>query len=149
MSDFIAKIIPVLSDYVVTEEEAARVTEWLTTRVQGDQITFRTSDQPEFVDSGDQLLKITCPSCSSELSFDWWGEAVQTSFERSEFSDLIAVTECCGSQVSLNDLHYEAPCGFSRVEFDIYNPAETVGEEVLRQIEEMLGCEVCLIHAHI
>lgn len=149
MSDFIVKIIPVLSDHTVKGEDAERITKWLKSRINAERIIYRTSDQPEFVDCGSNLNRITCPACEAELSFDWWGEAMQASFESSGFTDLYTVLKCCDKKTSLNDLRYDAPCGFSCVEIDIYNPAETLNKDCLRQIQEMIGCEICLIYSHL
>lgn len=51
--------------------------------------------------------------------------------------------------VQFNDLIYDFPCGFSRVEFAIMNPENDINDSLLSEIQSLLEITICVIHAHI
>ncbi len=65
------------------------------------------------------------------------------------FQELSIVVPCCDKESALNALLYDSPCGFACIEFDILNPSADIDKEVLSTIEDLLGCPVRMIHAHI
>ncbi|MBQ7775490.1 MAG: hypothetical protein IJ379_06165 [Lachnospiraceae bacterium] len=147
MSAFIYKIIPGQPEYELAEIVADKVLEGLRACVSADSIEIRGYKEVTFIDCGGNLQAIRCPSCGEVLDFDWWGEAMEKAGE-SGFAELQAVTPCCGKSVSLNDLQYDMACGFARCEVVILNPQAEPAQEVLEEIEKMLGASVKIVRAH-
>ena len=145
MSDFMVKIIPTSADCRVSDDKAGEVLQYLNSKIAADCVEYRTSETPSFVDCGSNLEKIVCPICGAEISFDWWGQAMQAA-SAGCFNDLTVRLPCCGVIGSLNDLKYHFPCGFACAEVDILNPACEPDGECLRRVEEILGVPVRVIH---
>ena len=146
MSDITTKIIPVQHDYVASEEKVKAAVTYIKEIVPDCQVTVNISETTQFVDCGGELEEITCPSCGESVSFDWWGEAMETAGEN-EFSDLSVKLPCCGHDSSLNALKYYLPCGFARMEIGIENLEKTLDEEQLAEIGKILGTKVKVILA--
>lgn len=147
MSDFITKIVPINYDYIADEEQIQAVIMYIKEIVPDHQIEAEVFETIQFVDCGGELEKIKCPDCGDEISFDWWGEAMDIAAEK-EFSDLSVKLPCCGHDGSLNDLEYYFPCGFARMEISITNMGRRFREEELDKIGELLGEKVQIILAH-
>lgn len=149
MSDSIVKIIPGDPFYRMDTHEAQQVVNLLKARFPMCSVEATFYETPAFVDCGGNLVNISCPVCGASLSFDWWGDAMDASFQ-SRFSDLSVNLPCCGKMSTLNDLDYHFPCGFSCVEFDIWNPPEfSVDEELSAKLQTLLGGRFRTIYAHI
>ena len=116
------KLIPSAPDFLIPEETARRLVSMLEAEVSADRVDVRCSPSPEFVDCGSSLEQISCPLCGAVLSFDWWGQEMSRLYKRTHFRDLTVRVPCCGLAVSLRQLRYAMPCGFSCVEFDLWNP---------------------------
>lgn len=101
-----------------------------------------------FVDCGSNLEEIKCPLCSAILDFGWWGESMEKAGEN-EFADLTVTLPCCGQNSTLHKLEYHFPCGFARAEFVIRNPEKELSDGAVKQIEELAGLPVQVIHSHI
>lgn len=147
MSDTISKIIPIESNLKLPEEVTDKIVQWVITNYSGDVFT-RNSDKIEFVDCGDQLEKIRCPSCNKELSFGWWGETMDAA-AANKFANLDIELPCCGKKTSLNQLDYEYPCGFSKSEVSVWNPRKEITTDELAELSEMIGINLRIIRAHI
>lgn len=148
MSDYIMKIIPADFTYSVTGEQAKRTLSFLRAMVKANDITFLSSETPVFVDCGSNLEMIVCPCCGEQLDFGWWGEAMNIA-GKEEFKNLSITMPCCGEKSTLNDLDYEFPCGFACAEFDILNPSTDFDSQILSEVEELVGCPVRVIRAHV
>ncbi|MDE6566603.1 MAG: hypothetical protein K2K70_02580, partial [Lachnospiraceae bacterium] len=108
MSDIITKIVPIKYDYIAGEEQIQATIMYIKEIVPGYQIETEVFETIQFVDCGGELEKIKCPDCGEEISFDWWGEVMNTAAEK-DFSDLSVKLPCCGRDGSLNDLEYYLP----------------------------------------
>lgn len=65
------------------------------------------------------------------------------------FEDLMVDAPCCGGRTSLNNLHYEWPCGFARFELALWNPGRGwLTDEELSALARALGRPVRQIFAH-
>lgn len=148
MSDAIIKIIPSQPKHQVSDDMMKEVVKLLKGKLATESIDANSSDHPFFVDCGGNLEEICCPVCGADLGFDWWGEQMGAASE-SDFEDLTVTLPCCGKESSLNDLKYNFPCGFARVEFSILNPTDEPTNDCLAQVEKILGSGVRLIHAHL
>ena len=146
MADIITKIIPVKYDYVADGEQIQAATVYIKEIVPDCQIEAEIFETTQFVDCGGELEEIKCPDCGEDISFDWWGEVMETAAEK-EFSDLSVKLPCCGRDSSLNDLEYYLPCGYARMEITIANQERKFSEKELDKIGELLGEKVRLILA--
>ena len=147
MSDHIIKIIPADPYFRLAEHKALELTEFLKSRIEADSIDALIHETPVFVDCGGNLERILCPFCKSALGFDWWGKAMNASYEHN-FEKLSVTLPCCGRESSLNDLRYDFPCGFSSIEFSILNPRTELEKDCLDTLQELIGTPVRKIHAH-
>lgn len=68
----------------------------------------------------------------------------------SDFQSLNVATSCCNSDVSLNELVYEFPVGFSKFVLQILTPGVTNMEDSVRKdIGNVLHCDVKAIWAYV
>jgi len=148
MSDVLHKIISKDPFCRVPERLLQKSAKKLKRSVACDSIAVSCEQLPFFVDCGDALEQIFCPQCGRELSFAWWGEAMDKAAEEA-FASLLTETPCCGTGVSLHELDYRAPCGFSCWQIELLNPASEVEASVLQALQERLGTELRVIKAHI
>lgn len=146
MADNITKIIPVKYDYVADEEQIQAALMYIKGIVSDCQIGAEVFETTQFVDCGGELEVIKCPDCGEDISFDWWGEVMETAAEK-EFSDLSVKLPCCGGDSSLNDLKYYLPCGYAKMEITIANSEQKFSEKELINIGELLGEKVRIILA--
>lgn len=148
MSDYLVKVIPAEPEQVIANEVAGSIIEVLQESIKADEIEFHTADTPFFVDCGSNLEEIKCPLCGAVLDFGWWGGAMEEAGEN-EFTDLAVTLPCCGGRSTLHKLEYHFPCGFARAEFVIQNPEKEPSDGAVKQIEELAGLPVRVIHSHI
>ena len=154
MSDHIIKIIPTDPMFCCDEQTAERVTAYIRSRIsswfQGEPLSVEYSlhENPMFVDCASNLESITCPFCGKTLDFGWWGSAMDLA-NKTSFRNLEIILPCCRQASSLNCLNYDFDCGFSRVEFDLYNPASVPDSDCIHTIEELLCITVKIIKAHL
>lgn len=147
MSTSIIKIIPKDETTTFARNISDKAVDYLNSRVRADSINVTVHDAPVFVDCGSNLEEIVCPVCGDEISFDWWGEAMDKA-SASGFTDLSIELPCCGKRSSLNDLRYDFPCGFARWILEISDLVDELPTEILWEIEAILGEELRVIEAH-
>jgi len=64
--------------------------------------------------------------------------------------NLIILTPCCGTSLSLNTLRYEWPCGFARFTLEAQNPnIIMLSVSQMRELERLLNCKLRQILIHI
>lgn len=154
MSDHIIKIIPTDPMFCCNDATAERVAAFIRSHInswfQGKPLPLEYSirENPMFVDCASNLESITCPSCGDKLDFRWWGDAMDLA-NKTNFRHLEIILPCCGRSSSLNCLKYYHDCGFSCVEFDLYNPATIQDNDCIRAIEKLLGTTVKIIEANL
>jgi hypothetical protein len=81
-------------------------------------IEIYESDDPEFVDPGQNLEWISCPLCRGDLDMDTWSEMMHLAADI-RFTNLIFRTDCCQQMVSLNELDYHMPAGLASFRISI------------------------------
>lgn len=149
MSEYFVKLIPCVHTYRTNVKNAEAAVEMLKQLVEADEITFRQSEKPEFVDCGDQLSEIRCPRCGALIPQDWWNARMDEMNQADHFLVLEQDMPCCGKKVSFNHLHYDAPCGFSCLEFTIRNPRGEIGQEMIENLSERFGLLFRKVECHI
>jgi hypothetical protein len=87
-----------------------------------------------FVDSGVPFAAIDCPACGTAIEKGWWLERMVAGYDRDReaYEVLTVQPPCCERLVSLNDLAYDPPAGFARVEVE-------AGADDLARIAAALG----------
>jgi hypothetical protein len=83
----------------------------------------------------DEFAAIGCPACGAALEQAWWRERMDAGYDadRDAYEVLTVVAPCCARLVSLNDLTYDPPAGFARVELaagDLAAAAAALGHPV-------------------
>lgn len=148
MSDCIVKIMPLDPFCKISKPLLQKCRDFLEAAVPCDTIEVKCSETPMFIDCGSNLERIVCPECLSELSFDWWGDAMDQAGKK-DFTALDVQVPCCKKTVSLNDLEYDSPCGFACREIDMWNPSGDLEKQVIDFVQRILGTDVRIIKAHI
>ncbi len=148
MSDRLVKIIPANPYMAISDSILREAKDDLQNAIQCDSIAIQTSDHPAFVDCGGSLERIFCPVCHSEIDFEWWGTAMDRAYEEA-FRKLDVVLPCCGETVSLNDLQYDFPCGFSTCAIEILNPIAQIDAATLDAVKEIFRTGVRVICARL
>ena len=95
-----------------------------------------------FIDPGAPFTAIGCPACGAAIAEGWWRERLAAGYdaEREAYEVLTVAPPCCERLVSLNDLAYEPPAGFARVEV-------VAGAGDLARVAAVLGHPVRAISA--
>jgi hypothetical protein len=146
MSSSVLRYIPEDPTFVgeATAREAAR--KMLEKALKAPAIVTVTDD-PAFVDPGDNLEAVRCPACGEGLAMEWWQEAMSKS-AAGAFHDLNVVVPCCTAETSLHDLDYDAPAGFAKLVLEVEDPAKDPDEAVDQDaLEAALGCMVRRVEA--
>lgn len=146
MSDNIIKIIskrhldelPFSEEYVISEVKKL---------LPNADVDCEKYNNVQFIDCGSNLESIHCPICGSNIDFDVWGEYMEAASEN-DFIKLDTVMECCGRNVSLNELDYYFECGFAKFEIDIINPP-MLPDDFLHRLSEKLNINLRMINSHI
>ena len=106
------------------------------------------SEQPFFVDCGENFERIACPGCSAELTVDWWHECMDSDFDGQGMRLNRYATPCCNQQVTLHELDYQWPMGIARFTLEGDNLVGRLGDEAKQELEAMLGCRLRVIYRH-
>ena len=139
MSEHLVRLIPRLHTYRTNEASARAAVLALQKCVKAEEISFFQSGQVEFFDCGSALNHISCPRCGVAVPLDWWQQKMDEHYKSDHFFVLEEDMLCCSKTVSLNDLRYEAPCGFASLCFTVRDPEETVGQEAVECLSERFG----------
>jgi DNA-directed RNA polymerase subunit N (RpoN/RPB10) len=88
-----------------------------------------------FMGPAEPFTAIGCPACGAPLDEAWWRERMDAGYDRARdaYEVLTVTTPCCERLVSLNDLAYDPPAGFARVELaadDLARAAAALGHPV-------------------
>lgn len=148
MSDHILTIIPEKPYITLSKEQQKQSIRYLSHILQTDNIEVKHFTNPEFIDCGQNLEHIYCPQCHQELSFEWWGQAMDHAYQHA-FQNLSICMPCCGNTSSLDTLDYDAPCGFARIAIVIWNPNDTLSTSQIQQISHIVQCKIKVIHSHL
>lgn len=106
------------------------------------------TEEIRFIDAGDGVENIYCPSCGAAIDMDWWISCTDQIYEKNAFSDLTMELPCCHRISSLNDLQYVSAVGFARFSLEIRNPTVFLNRETILRLEALLKCSIRKVHAH-
>ena len=153
MSDQLVRLIPSDPYFRVTERQAQEALRLIRQSIRADGIELRMQETPMFIDSRENMTSISCPCCRQLLDFGWWGDAMDKAYE-TDFMDLSVQLPCCGAKSTLQDLIYDFPCAFASFELEVRNPESDrrpdarKPEDMLKQLEELLGIPMRVIYAY-
>jgi hypothetical protein len=120
---------------------------------EADEVTIRVSKKYEF-EADPAFSVVLCPVCRVDV-YKWFENLLDEAAEAdpqgySCFSDLAVITPCCGSSISLNDLDFGWPAGFSLFALDALNPnINDLEPDQIQELENILGCKLKSIWEHI
>jgi hypothetical protein len=113
-----------------------------------DEVIIEVNDQIGFHSGSANYSGASCPVCGKDVQ-PWFFDTLDERYHDG-FNDFEVITPCCGAAISLNDLNFVWPAGFSRFALDAMNP--NVYDLSLAQIEELegiIGCKLRRIWTHI
>lgn len=161
MSDNYLKIIPVQKDFIPeksTHQAAISFLEGLTP--DGDEVQIEIYKELTFIDQGQNLEEIICPSCQNSFKQDIYSEEeidcekifekINEQAENGELDSGIIEMSCCGNIVNTTDLIFEWPAGFAKFELSALNPEleRPISESDITMLSNILGCKLLQIWAH-
>jgi hypothetical protein len=151
MSDNYLTLIPTDPDYVPPIEAREIARKLLETFVlDADEVSIRVSDE-YILESGGELSGVFCPACRANVE-EWFEDLLDAADEEylEGFSDLTTIMPCCGSRISLNDLDFSWPTGFSCFTLDALNPnINDLTSVQTEELEDIVGCKLRQIWEHI
>lgn len=165
MSDSMFKLIPVERGFVPpTAKHAAAIRKLEEFAPDGEEVETRVHPHLEFIDQGENLEAIICPSCKKRLEIDhfseddpidkWWHKAndeADVHHGKAVFELNPGATcrmPCCQAQVKFIDLEFDWPGGFARFELTVSNPDLDLTHQQIQELEQILGCRLKLIRAY-
>jgi hypothetical protein len=122
MSDNFMIILPENVNYVPNKLQYNHAKKIITEIASdADDIEFNIYDNIIFFDCGENFEQIICPSCSSEISIDWWQDRMGEDFQDNGFIMNKYLTPCCGETKTLQELNYIETQGFAKFAIEIRN----------------------------
>ena len=148
MSDSILKLIPKDPKYITKREVLEKAKDKLASFVpRADEVSIKIRNDIVFVDPGLNFNKISCPKCLTNIT-DWWSKDGMGVANGDHFESLIVTMPCCKSELSLNELIYDWPAGFSRFSLEARNPQiKDLSEDQIHIIEKYLDSPLIKIWA--
>ncbi len=161
MSDTYLKIIPVdlmLIPEQSTYKDAIELLEKYTPDGEGAEI--EVYENVQFIDQGENIEEIICPSCQSilkiasnneeETDCEKVYEQISLQSENETLENSVINMPCCSNDVKTVSLKFKWPAGFSKFELSVMNPdiSEPLEENKLQALEKVLKCELKQIWAH-
>jgi hypothetical protein len=165
MSD-VLKLIPEEREFVpVASSHDAAIRKLEEFAPEGEEVEVKLYPHLEFIDQGECLEAILCPSCKHKLILNFfseddpvrvWWEQVNLDADLTNGEDVFELNQdavcrmpCCQQEVKFIDLQFEEPAGFAKFELSIWEPEiDSLSDEQLRELEKILGCRLKLIWAH-
>jgi hypothetical protein len=148
-------------DYIIPEEPGAvpedpkaevALNHFHSIAPEADAIKSSVSEHLRFIDCGGNFGDIRCPSCGALIELSAWKGWMGGDFQGKGMGFRLSkrALPCCGTLASLHELAYEWPQGFARFQIKAKNPnTGKLSVEQCRTFEELLGCTVRVIYAHI
>ena len=152
MSDNWILIVPKQPEHIPSLDKAHAALEFLKEAMpDADEIETVQNEHVQFFDCGANLETITCPRCSSDIGFDWWGETMSLDYdEKAGFQLNEYRLPCCSTSAAPDELIYEFHQAFGRFALSAMNPnIRRMSDDAVRKIEATLGCDVSVVYQHI
>jgi hypothetical protein len=115
-----------------------------------DEVTFEAVEQIRLFDAGENLVRVVCPSCDSELEMSWWQDCLDEDFRAQGFRLERYALPCCGARLNLNELAYDWPQAFGRFSAEVRNPnIGELGSGERARLEQALGVPITVVRRHL
>jgi hypothetical protein len=115
-----------------------------------EKVEFETDDDIKFRDCGGNFESIKCPNCKVAVNTEQWQSLMDIDYDGNSFRMCKYQMDCCGCEVSLNELEYYFTQGFSKFIARCMNPNKgELAKNEIRSIEEALTTTVSVIYQHI
>jgi len=115
-----------------------------------DEITIIVGDDIRFFDCGANLERITCPSCNSDISLEWWQDRMKDDSDNGSFKLQAYPMPCCSATHTLNELKYDWQQAFGRFAIEAMNPdLGELDENRIQEFAELLGTSLRVVYQHI
>jgi hypothetical protein len=119
------------------------------------EVAAEWSEHVMFADCGSNWEGVRCPSCNEDIEA-WFGDRISAASDESQFKDLAAVTPCCGTRTTLNDLTFSWPAGFASFRIRVETPTRAwqrpsdpwFSDSEIELVAEALGAPVRQVLAH-
>jgi hypothetical protein len=150
MSDHTTIIIPGEPRYVPEEAAVAAAVRRLRELIpEADDIHHETAEHVVFRDCGGNFELIRCPACRQEIDVGRWQDWMDRDYSESGGFSLQPISvPCCNRSLTLDELAYEWPQGFSRFALLARNPGKQLSPAARAELETVLGCKLRVIHQH-
>ena len=149
MTDFKTIVVPKDSQFVPSEQDAARSQSLLEEAFEDYPVTYSRYSAPRFLTSGDGFDKFTCPRCKTlvkrfhldDSGKQWW----YTVLWDLRSQDQVVDVPCCGAKVAVSEFDFGNDAAFASFELAVegiggLGELQELGEEKLQEIESILGC---------
>ncbi|WP_127112916.1 hypothetical protein [Shimia sediminis] len=152
MSDNWILIVPKRPKHIPSPDSAKAALDLLERSMpDADEIDIVQSEHVQFFDCGANLETITCPRCSANIDFCWWGETMSADYDEMLGFQLNEYRlPCCSTSASLNELIYAFHQAFGRFALSAMNPnIGKMSDDAVSKIEAVLDCNVSVVYQHI
>ena len=123
LSELVPLILPEMKDRSITE------------------VTTQVTPQIDLIHPMENLDRITCHLCGTELDFAWWYDEVAKIYTpETGFTDFAITVPCCGKTCSVHDLNYVYPVGFARFQLLALRYGRDLTDAEVATFEQILGC---------
>lgn len=161
MSELYIRVIPTDPEWQPTVEAAVGAVEYVTGLFAGPGDNVEAVE-PVFyehvtlIDGGEYMEEVFCPRCEAAIGIDWFWDLLRVRSAgrmagEPTIGDLGVIVPCCGTALTLSELHFEAPVGFARFEVSARNwtrSAWKLSDDEVTTAGDLLGHQVTQIHAH-
>jgi hypothetical protein len=149
VSDDYLRLIPREPEFVPDSDASAEAVLTLRSLAPlAEEVKVSVTETIRFIDQGGNFERVLCPKCGAELN-EWWVSEMDKAWENRS-TNLVTSTPCCETTLSLNDLEYQWPAGFSRYVLEVRNPSlgGCLKPAQVARLESILGCELRQVLAH-
>ncbi|BCJ74975.1 hypothetical protein CS0771_45190 [Catellatospora sp. IY07-71] len=130
MSDIYLRVIPTDPLWQPTVEEAERTAAYVAGLFAGpgddvESVTPVFYEHVTLIDAGQYMEDVSCPRCRAAIGLDWFWDLLRAQqggqLTSPTVGDLNVTVPCCGSPLTMPELHFQAPVGFARFEVSAMN----------------------------
>jgi len=160
VSDFVFSVVPVDVEWQPDPETGRRAADLVVSMTlapgDGGWHEAKWHEEVALVDCGENLERIGCPQCGSEIDMQLWGDLMEEWFTAGQgFVNRLVTVPCCGADTALEFLDYDWPVAFARFEIAVWNPSKTfhtgdgrLTADQVSAVEGTLGRRIRQVRAH-
>lgn len=148
MTDFTHLFLSDDSSFVPSDEAVAAGKAILERVFPHYSVKFRKWPSPQFIISGDEFDRYTCPSCKKlvkrnyldDAGVDWWYMVLWGLHDESQ----VIKVPCCGAELAVWQFDFGKDAAFASFTFSVEDAddSEKLSESQKRELEAVLGCRI-------